>query len=151
VQPGAILSLMGVAGSRHGALAAALQAVGDRWTLLVIASLLDGAKRFGELEEELQGIAPNVLSDRLRRLEREALVVARPYSTRPPRFAYELSNAGAELADAVQLLAAWGARNEGEERRPAHSACGTPLEVRWWCPACEQLVDEGHGEELHFA
>src|ERR1700739_1239613 len=71
--------------SPHAALADALSAVGDRWTLLVVAALLDGPRRFGELQEELPGIAANVLTQRLRQLERNALVLARPYSERPPR------------------------------------------------------------------
>src|SRR5262245_14073869 len=78
----------------QSALADALATVGDRWTLLLVAALLDGPRRFGELQEEVAGIAPNVLTQRLRQLERNALVVARPYSERPPRFVYELSAAG---------------------------------------------------------
>ena len=62
-------------------LAAALDSVGDRWTLLLVEALLDGARRFGELEEAVGGIAPNVLTQRLRRLESEGLVVAEPYSS----------------------------------------------------------------------
>src|SRR5205807_6857565 len=54
----------------RSALADALAAVGDRWTLLLIAALLDGPLRFGELQDEVVGIAPNVLSQRLRQLER---------------------------------------------------------------------------------
>src|SRR5262252_8597230 len=92
----------------RSALADALAAVGDRWTLLLIAALLDGPRRFGELQEEVEGIAPNVLTQRLRALERNALVVARPYSERPPRFVYELSTAGLELAGVLRLLAGWG-------------------------------------------
>src|ERR1700735_3941704 len=75
----------------RAALADALAAVGDRWTLLLVAALLDGPRRFGELQAEVDGIAPNVLTQRLRALERGALVVARPYSERPPRFVYELT------------------------------------------------------------
>src|SRR6266700_3228801 len=92
-------------------LADALAAVGDRWTLLVVAALLDAPRRFGELQQEVDGIAPNVLAQRLRQLERNALVIARPYSERPPRFVYELSAAGRELAGALRLLSGWGARN----------------------------------------
>ena len=137
--------------SRYSALADALQSVGDRWTLLIIAALLDGPLRFGELQEQVQGIAPNVLTERLRRLVRDALVVARPYQERPPRFVYELTSAGSELAGALRLLAGWGARGSSPEGRPTHSLCGTPLEVRWWCPVCEQPVGDEHDEELHFA
>src|SRR5271167_2969355 len=82
----------------RAALADALGAIGDRWTLLLISVLLDGPRRFRELQEEVPGIAPNVLTQRLRQLERNALLVARPYSERPPRFVYELSDAGRELA-----------------------------------------------------
>jgi DNA-binding HxlR family transcriptional regulator len=133
------------------ALASALDAVGDRWTLLVVAALLEGPKRFGELQQEVAGIAPNVLSQRLRTLEQEALVVARPYSERPPRFVYELSSAGRELTGVVKMLAGWGARNAGGESAPRHAACGTEMEARWWCPTCEQPVEDDEAEELHFA
>src|SRR4029077_326549 len=61
-------------------LAAALAAVGDRWTLLVVEALLEGPRRFNELQDEVTGIAPNILSDRLRRLEQEGLAIAQPYS-----------------------------------------------------------------------
>lgn len=137
--------------SRHAALAEALARVGDRWTLLVIAALLDGPRRFGELQEELPGIAPNVLTQRLRSLERDALVLARPYSERPPRFEYELTTSGQELAGVLRLLASWGARGSGQESEIRHSACGTPLEAQWWCPTCEQPVTDDGSEELHFA
>lgn len=140
----------------------ALSAVGDRWTLQVIGALLGGARRFGELQQDLPGIAPNILTDRLRRLERDALVVARPYSERPPRVSYELSAAGAELAGALRLLAGWGARNLAGASSPRHAVCGTPLEARWWCPTCQEAAADGsdqdetfcaeaeEGEDLHF-
>ncbi len=121
-------------------LADALAQVGDRWTLLVVASLMDGAKRFNELQDELDGIAPNVLSGRLKHLTEQALVVAFPYSERPPRFVYELTEAGRELAGALRLLADWGARSAGESEPLRHAACGTALEARWWCPSCEAVV-----------
>jgi DNA-binding HxlR family transcriptional regulator len=134
----------------YAALADALVAVGDRWTLLLVAALLDGPRRFGELQEAVPGIAPNVLTQRLRALERNALVLARPYSERPPRFVYELSAAGLELAGVLRLLAGWGARRTGEPMTPRHAVCGTPMEARWWCPTCEQAVSDAD-DELHFA
>jgi len=133
------------------ALASALDAVGDRWTLLLIATLLDGPKRFGELQQEVPGIAPNVLSQRLRALERDALVLARPYSERPPRFVYELTSAGRELIGVLRLLAGWGARNVSGEAGPRHAVCGTELEARWWCPTCQVPLGDQDAEELHFA
>ena len=132
------------------ALSDALATVGDRWTLMVVAALLEGPRRFGELQAQVYGIAPNVLSQRLRHLERNALLVARPYSQRPPRFTYELTAAGLELAGALRLLADWGARNL-EDESPRHAACGTPVEARWWCPTCERPIDENDIGEVHFA
>jgi DNA-binding HxlR family transcriptional regulator len=132
-------------------LAAALDSVGDRWTLLLVEALLDGARRFGELEEALGGIAPNVLTQRLRHLESEGLVVAEPYSQRPPRFVYELSAGGRELAGALRLLADWGARQGEGTEAPRHEPCGSVLEARWWCPTCERPADEEEAEGLHFA
>jgi DNA-binding HxlR family transcriptional regulator len=141
----------GVDADSRSALADALATIGDRWTLLVIAALLDGPRRFGDLQEEVAGIAPNVLTQRLRRLERNALVVARPYSERPPRFVYELSAAGQELAGALRLIAGWGARNADGATAPRHAECGTPMEARWWCSTCERVVADDEDEELHFA
>lgn len=100
--------------ARLARLDAALAAVGDRWTLLVVASLLDGPRRFNDLLAALPGLAPNVLTNRIRRLEAEGLVVATPYSHRPLRVAYALGARGEELAGACALLAAWG----GHERVP---------------------------------
>jgi DNA-binding HxlR family transcriptional regulator len=132
-------------------LAAALDSVGDRWTLLLVEALLDGPRRFGDLQERLPGIAPNVLTQRLRRLEGEGLVLAQPYSERPQRFVYELTASGHELAGALRLLADWGARHRESAEPPRHDACGTPVEARWWCPTCEQPVDEEHAGGLDFA
>ena len=67
------------------AVASALDAVGDRWTLLLVEALLAGPRRFGDLQDELPGIASNVLAERLRRLESEGVVLAQPYCERPPR------------------------------------------------------------------
>lgn len=120
----------------------AVARVGDRWTLLVIDALLGGAQRFTDLIEELPGIAPNILSQRLKHLEQEALVVSRPYSERPPRVVYELSADGRELAGALRLLAHWGAGWSDHAEAPRHQACGTPMEARWYCPTCARSVVE---------
>lgn len=131
-------------------LAEAVGRVGDRWTLLVIEALLGGSRRFNELVDDLPGIAPNILSQRLKHLEGEALVVARPYSRRPPRVAYELTGAGLELAGALRLLAHWGARRSDAAEAPRHGLCGTALEVRWYCPTCERPVEDSDEAELRY-
>jgi DNA-binding HxlR family transcriptional regulator len=130
-------------------LAEALASVGDRWTLLVVEALLAGPRRFNDLLAQIPGLAANILSERLKRLEREALLVARPYSERPPRVAYELTAEGRELAGALRLLARWGARHADPAQAARHAACGTPLEARWYCPTCDDLVEAGQAEEEH--
>ena len=123
-------------------LAEALASVGDRWTLLVVEALLGGPQRFNDLLGQIPGIAANILSERLKRLEREGLLIARPYSERPPRAAYQLTAEGTELAGALLLLAQWGARHTDPADTPRHLTCGTPIEARWYCPTCDCLVDD---------
>ncbi len=124
------------------ALAHSLAVLGDRWTMQIVAELLRGARRFGELEAAVGGIAPNVLTGRLRQLERAGIVVASPYSRRPLRLSYNLTESGRELEPAIALLTAWGARQLGADDRPVHQACGTPMETRLYCPSCERPVDQ---------
>jgi DNA-binding HxlR family transcriptional regulator len=130
------------------ALAEAAERIGDRWSLLVVAALLSGPRRFGDLLTDLDGIAPNILSNRLARLEAEGLVVGEPYSRRPVRHAYRLTAAGADLAGALRMLAQWAASHRagrhggGEAGLPTHGACGTALEARWFCPTCGEVVDD---------
>ena len=131
-------------------LADALMRVGDRWTLLVVQALLAGPRRFNELLEDIPGIAANILSQRLKRLEPEARLVSRPYSERPPRAAYELTAEGKELAGALRLLAQWGAHHALPAEAPRHQACGTPLEARWYCPTCDHLVEDEPELEMQF-
>jgi DNA-binding HxlR family transcriptional regulator len=147
----ATISLMAQRETASSPLAEALARVGDRWTLLVVEALLGGPQRFNDLLDRLPGIAPNILSERLKRLEREGLLVARPYSDRPPRSAYQLTAEGSELAGALRLLASWGAGHSDPAQAPAHPACGTPVEVRWYCPTCDQLVDdEPHASDVRY-
>ncbi|MHB8691269.1 MAG: winged helix-turn-helix transcriptional regulator [Solirubrobacteraceae bacterium] len=129
------------------AISDAAAVIGDRWSPAVIAALLDGPLRYGELQERIEGIAPNILSARLKRLERDGLIVASPYSERPPRFEYRLTESGAELSDLLLLLAAWGTRRRASDRGPVHAVCGTPLEVTWWCPTCLEPASPDAGDD----
>jgi DNA-binding HxlR family transcriptional regulator len=135
------------------ALDAALGRVGDRWSLLLVAALLGGPRRFNDLLDEVGAIAPNVLSHRLKHLEQQGVVVSAPYSRRPVRLRYQLTASGSELADALRVLARWGAAHGGagpgaESAAPRHDACGTPLETRWYCPTCTRVVDDEEGDGL---
>ena len=142
--------------ARRSPLDAALERVGDRWSLLLVEALLDGPRRFGELQSAVPGIAPNILTDRLRRLERESVVASEPYSARPLRLSYRLTQDGVELAGVLRLLAAWGAAGvtgtgtgeAGEALR--HATCGTPLDARWYCPTCARTTDDAEAGSLRY-
>ncbi len=123
-------------------LVSAVEAVGDRWSLLIVDSLLEGPRTFGQLEEVVPGIVASTLSARLKQLEATGVVIAAPYTRRPLRYAYELSAAGRDLGDALRLLTAWGARRSGGEPLVRHAVCGTPAETRWWCPTCDRPVED---------
>ena len=122
-------------------LRAALDRVGDRWVLLVVEALADAPQRFGDLQVRV-GAAPNILTDRLRRLEADGLVTATRYSDRPVRFQYDLTASGRELARALVALAAWGGAGEGGPGGRFHDACGTAVELRAWCPTCDRPVTD---------
>jgi DNA-binding HxlR family transcriptional regulator len=116
-----------------------LDIVGERWTLLIIRDLLLGAMRFQDVQQSLSGIAPNVLSDRLKTLETHGLVRREFYSDHPPRAAYVLTDIGRELGLVVLALGRWGTRHLGGKmsRVVVHQQCGHPVEVRHFCPHCK--------------
>lgn len=89
----------------------ALEAVGERWSLVIVRDLLRGPKRYTDLLEGLPGIGTNILASRLRDLE--AAGVVRKTKLPPPAAStvYELTEYGAELEEVVNALGRWGARS----------------------------------------
>jgi len=83
--------------------------IGSSWTCLVLRDLLlHGARRFQDLQESLEGIAPTTLSERLRTLERNGVVERRFYSMSPPRAEYLLTDKGRELGPIIAAMRDWG-------------------------------------------
>ena len=117
-------------------LAEALARVGDRWTLLVVEALLTGPRRFNDLLGQIPGIAPNILSERLKLMEEHGLIRRSFYSDHPPRAAYELTDKGRELGVVVGALAAWGSRHLHRGTALVHDACGHPVKLGYFCPDC---------------
>jgi DNA-binding HxlR family transcriptional regulator len=137
-----------VDGAETASLDRALERVGDRWSLLLVEALLTGPGRWSDLATRVPAMAPNVLADRLRRLEGAGVLRSSPYSQRPLRLVYELTPAGRELAGPIRLLADWGGGSGAGT--PRHQACGTPMEVRWYCPTCGRSVRDEESGDLHF-
>ena len=86
-------------------LATALELVGRRWALLVVRCLLDGPKRYGDLQREL-GAPTNILATRLRELQEAGILYRLPLAHN--QRAYALTERGAELREAIEALGRWG-------------------------------------------
>ena len=129
----------------------AVRRIGDRWSLRLIGALLDGDRTFGELAAAVDGIAPNILTSRLKSLQGQALIIATPYEHRPVRMRYALTEPGRRLATAIASLADWGASREGRGHAPRHDSCGTPLVTRQWCPTCDRPVDAEESADVIWA
>lgn len=96
--------------------ARALEAVGERWALLIVRDLLVSPKRFTDLLRGLPGIPTNVLTSRLKELEKDG-IVRRRILPRPERaILYELTEHGSELEDTIIHLGRWGAKAMGDPR-----------------------------------
>jgi DNA-binding HxlR family transcriptional regulator len=93
------------------AIANTLDLVGDKWSLLVVRDLLHGKRTYGELSQSPEGIPTNLLADRLKRLEEAGLVTGTPYQERPVRYAYALTDKGADLGPVLLALVRWGKRH----------------------------------------
>ena len=131
------------------ALSAAADLVGDRWILRSVALLADGPHTFGDIEQAL-GVATNVLSSRLKRLEGDGLVVATPYQERPVRYLYSLTERGRSLQDVLRQLAGWAVGDDPTRLAPAHDVCGSPLETVWFCPTCRVVVGDDQAGHVHL-
>ena len=92
---------------------ASVEMLGDRWSLLIIRDLmLHGARSYRELLECPEGIATNILADRLRKLERHSIVKIEPDARDRRRRVYELTNKGIDLAPVLTELVLWAAAHE---------------------------------------
>jgi DNA-binding HxlR family transcriptional regulator len=97
--------------------AKATEALGDRWTLLIVREMLGGASGFNELQRGLPGISRSVLTDRMRALER-AEVIERRTGPKGRTLEYRLTAAGRDLQPVVQAIGEWGATWSITEPRP---------------------------------
>src|ERR1700749_142725 len=120
-------------------IAAALEIVGERWTMLIIREALLGVHRFDEMQADL-GIARNVLQSRLEHLVAHEILQRRLYQERPERYAYHLTEKGLELWPAVVLLIRGGdnpgAVPGGPPVRLVHRDCGGAVDDHLLCATC---------------
>jgi DNA-binding HxlR family transcriptional regulator len=120
--------------------AKSLEVVGERWTLLIVRDLLRQARKFQDLLDSLPGIAPALLSERLKLMEEHGLITRRFYSEHPPRAEYLLTDKGRELGVVIGALATWGSRHVHPQTALVHADCGHEVALRYFCPKCETRV-----------
>ncbi|WMX47606.1 winged helix-turn-helix transcriptional regulator [Streptomyces roseicoloratus] len=101
---------------QYCAAARALDAVGDRWTLLIVRELLAGPRRYTDLHADLPGVSTDMLAGRLKDMEGADLVTRRRLPPPVSAYVYELTERGRELLPVLRALAAWGAPALGEPR-----------------------------------
>ena len=84
-----------------------LDRIGDKWTVLVIGSLVDGPLRFSALRARIGGVAPKVLTQTLRAMERDGMLTRTVHAQVPPRVDYELTPLGVSLTAPIATLTEW--------------------------------------------
>jgi DNA-binding HxlR family transcriptional regulator len=91
-----------------------LSRVGDKWSMLVVIALRDGALRFNEIKRVIGAISQRMLTLTLRGMERDGLVKRTVTPTRPPRVDYELTALGHSLREPIEVLGQWAVEHQGE-------------------------------------
>jgi DNA-binding HxlR family transcriptional regulator len=126
---------------RPCSLAAALDVLGERWSLLALREIGYGVHRFARIAG-YTGASRDILADRLRKLEAAGVIERRQYSEHPPRHEYHFTEAGRELSPAMLALSQWG--DKWAVDTPAltrRHTCGQPLQVDLLCHHCGQPVN----------
>jgi DNA-binding HxlR family transcriptional regulator len=123
--------------------AAALDVVGEKWSLLVVRELFLGCRRFSDIATNT-GAPRDILTTRLRRLEQVGVVTRREYNEHPPRYEYMLTDAGKDLRPVIMALRHWGDTHVAQEPVPPllEHSCGHIFEPRMACGACGEVVTD---------
>jgi DNA-binding HxlR family transcriptional regulator len=118
--------------------------VGDTWSVLILRDAFLGVRRFDEFVTDL-GIARNVLTDRLERLVTAGILETQPYSERPLRYDYRLTEMGKDLFDVLMTLWSFGERwtpPAGTDRQRAiHTECGHEAMAVAHCGHCGERLE----------
>jgi DNA-binding HxlR family transcriptional regulator len=123
-------------------IAATLEIVGERWTLLILREIFLGRRRFDDMQRAL-GVARNVLQARLERLVAEGILERARYQERPARFEYRLTERGIDLWPVLHSLAVWGDRHVHPGAAPVvfeHRDCGGAVTEHRTCARCGAML-----------
>jgi DNA-binding HxlR family transcriptional regulator len=93
-----------------------LDQLGDKWSTLVISNLIDGRLRFGEIKRRIEGISQRMLTETVRSLERDGILLRTVYPSIPPKVEYSLTPLGESLVPHVQALVGWALEHRADIR-----------------------------------
>ncbi|NMG21633.1 winged helix-turn-helix transcriptional regulator [Brasilonema bromeliae] len=88
-----------------------LKVIGGRWKVLIIRELMDGVKRFGELQRALDGITQKMLTQQLREMEEDGVIDRKVYAQIPPKVEYSLTPLGESLQPILYAMHEWGVKH----------------------------------------
>ena len=128
---------------QYCALARAFDVVGERWTPLLLRELAMGPRRYADLQEGLAGVGTSLLSERLKELEAEGIVVKRFLSPPAARWVYDLTDDGRELAAAMVPLARWGVKRLGTLQK------GETFSLSWMLLFLREAADTEAAAGVH--
>jgi DNA-binding HxlR family transcriptional regulator len=124
-------------------IAGALGLIGERWTILILRDVFQGRRKFSEMQRSM-GVARNVLAARLQRLVDEGILERRPYSERPERHEYFLTEKGLDLWPVLVDLLHWGDKHLDRGGEPAmrlvHKRCGGEIDDHRICERCGERL-----------
>lgn len=123
-------------------IAQTLNVIGDKWTLLIMRQIMAGHDTYSEIQANLKGIPSNLLSDRLKSLEADALLTVELYQQHPPRYRYLPTESGEDLADVFNSIIQWGHKHLKKcNKKLIHTSCGGKVEIRYYCPDCKKEIN----------
>jgi DNA-binding HxlR family transcriptional regulator len=121
-------------------LARTIELIGDAWSLMILREMFLGGRRFDDLQR-LTGASPHILSQRLKRLEREGVLRRETYNQHPPRHEYRLTESGRDLWPVIVSLKQWGDSWLEAGDTPVaiiHKGCDHTVTPQMTCPECRE-------------
>lgn len=100
---------------------AAISVIGGKWKMHILCRLHDGVSRFNELKRQIPGISQRMLTQQLKELERDGIVIRMAYPERPPRVAYAMTDFGRTLEPVLDMLYSWGETYQARIARMSRS------------------------------
>lgn len=123
-------------------IAQTLNIIGDKWSLLILHRIFIGYETYKDIQDKLEGIPTNLLSERLKTMESDGLLERNLYQDHPPRYKYTLTEKGMDLVHVFNSLMIWGQKHLNTcYKQVSHKGCNGNIEHKYYCSICGKDVD----------